>query len=65
MEDGRIAVRMVRRDSNELLKKAGKDKVISEDEQKRLESEIQKITDDYVSKIEKISEDKEKELMTI
>ena len=48
-----------------ILQKAAKDKVISEDEQRRLEGEIQKSTDGYVDKIDKISEEKEKELMTI
>lgn len=65
VEDGRVAIRMSRRDANEQLKKAGKDKVISEDEQKRLESEIQKLTDDFIGKVDQVSDDKEKELMTI
>ena len=65
VEDGRVAIRMSRREANEQLKKAGKDKVISEDEQKRLESEIQKLTDDYIGKVDQVSDDKEKELMTI
>ncbi len=65
VEDARVAVRMARRDANESVKKSAKDKIISEDEQKRLEVEIQKLTDGYVDKIDKISEEKEKELMTI
>ncbi len=65
VEDARVAVRMARRDANEVLKKAQKDKVISEDELKRGEAEIQKLTDDYVKKVDKIAEDKEKELMTV
>lgn len=65
VEEARVAVRMARRDANDLLKKAQKDKQISEDDQKRGETEIQKLTDDYIKKIDKMSEDKEKELMTI
>lgn len=65
VEDARVAVRMARRDANDLLKKALKDKAISEDENKRGTDEIQKLTDDYIKKIDKIGEDKEKELMTV
>lgn len=65
VEDARVAIRMARRDANEALKKAQKDKAISEDEAKRGETEIQKLTDDYIKKVDKIAEDKEKELMTI
>ena len=65
VEDGRVAIRMARKDANDAIKKAAKDKVISEDEQKRLEADIQKLTDEFVAKIDKISADKEKELMTI
>lgn len=65
VEDARIAVRMSRREANDELKRAAKDKEISEDDQKRGEAEIQKLTDDYIAKIDKISEDKEKELMTV
>lgn len=65
VEDARVAVRMARRDANEILKKAQKDKAISEDEAKRGEADIQKLTDDYIKKVDKIAEDKEKELMTV
>ena len=65
VEDARVAVRMARRDANEALKKGQKDKVISEDEAKRGEGEVQKLTDDYIKKVDKIAEDKEKELMTV
>lgn len=64
-EDARVAVRMVRRDANDELKKALKDKVISEDDNKRQQDEIQKLTDDYIKKIDQMSADKEKELMTV
>jgi ribosome recycling factor len=65
VEEARVAVRMVRRDSNEQFKKALKDKAISEDEEKRGENEIQKLTDEYIKKLDKMSEEKEKDLMTI
>ncbi len=65
VEDAKVAVRMGRRDANELLKKALKDKAISEDDSKRAEQEIQKMTDQYVEKVDKISAEKEKEIMTI
>lgn len=65
VEDARVAVRMARRDANEVFKKAQKDKAMSEDDVKRGETEIQKLTDDYIKKVDKIAEDKEKELMTV
>jgi ribosome recycling factor len=65
VEDARVAVRMSRREANDELKKNAKDKVISEDDQKRGEADIQKLTDDYIAKVDKISDDKEKELMTV
>ncbi|MBX3020390.1 MAG: ribosome recycling factor [Bdellovibrionales bacterium] len=64
-EDARVAVRMVRRDANDELKKALKDKVISEDDNKRQQEEVQKLTDDYIKKIDTMAADKEKELMTV
>jgi ribosome recycling factor len=65
VEDARVAVRMARRDANEVFKKAQKDKTMSEDDVKRGETEIQKLTDDFIKKVDKIAEDKEKELMTV
>ena len=64
-EDARVAVRLVRRDSNEAIKKSQKDKVISEDDSKRQQEEIQKVTDDYIKKVDQLAADKEKELMTV
>lgn len=64
-EDARVAVRMVRRDANDELKKALKDKAISEDDNKRQQDEVQKLTDDYIKKIDGLAADKEKELMTL
>lgn len=65
VEDARVAVRMARRDANDLLKNALKDKKISEDENKSATDAIQKITDENIKKIDQIGADKEKELMTL
>jgi ribosome recycling factor len=65
VEDARVAIRMARRDSNEVVKKELKDKLMSEDEAKRLETEIQKFTDDYIKKVDSLSEEKEKSILTI
>jgi ribosome recycling factor len=64
-EDSRVAIRMVRRDANEAVKKALKDKAISEDESKKSEADIQKMTDDFIKKIDQIAEEKEKSILTI
>ena len=65
VEDAKIAVRLARRDANEAPKAALKAKSVSEDENKRAETEIQKMTDSYVEKVDKMSAEKEKEIMTI
>jgi ribosome recycling factor len=64
-EDSRVAIRMVRRDANEALKKALKDKAISEDENKKAEADIQKITDDSIKKVDQIAKEKEQSILTI
>lgn len=64
-EDAKVAVRNVRRDANDHLKKEEKDKKISEDELKRLEDEVQKITDEHTEKIDELIEHKEKEIMSV
>ena len=64
-EDARIAIRNIRRDINEEIKKEEKEKHISEDEVKKSQEEIQKITDSYIIKIEEIVNHKEKEIMEI
>lgn len=64
-EDARVAARLVRRDANEEVKKALKDKVVSEDEAKKAEADIQKITDDSIKKIDQIADEKEKSILTI
>lgn len=62
-EDGKIAIRNVRRDQLDSLRKAEKEKLFSEDEKKKGETEIQNITDEYVNNIDELLEKKEKELM--
>lgn len=64
-EQARVAVRNIRRDANDELKKAQKDGDISEDDAKRGTDEIQKLTDTYVEKIGKVLEEKESEIMEI
>lgn len=64
-EDARVAVRLVRRDANEATKKSQKNKEISEDEMKKANEKIQKLTDDYIKKVDQIAADKEKDIMTI
>src|SRR6202142_3832037 len=65
LEEHRTAVRNIRRDGNEAIKKALKDKKISEDEEKRSLDEIQKLTDDEIKKMEEMSKGKEKEVLEI
>lgn len=64
-EEARIAIRNIRRDLNEEIKKSEKEKNISEDDAKRLQSEIQKITDSFISKIDEMIKNKEKEIMAV
>lgn len=64
-EDGRVAVRHVRRDALEAAKKIQKEGEISEDDLKHAEKEVQKLTDQYIAVIEKSSEQKEKDIMTV
>ena len=64
-EDARIAIRSARREQNEVVKKAEKKKEVSEDESKKFQDNIQKITDNYIKEVDKIIEGKEKELMTV
>ena len=65
LEEHRTAVRNIRRDGNEAIKKALKDKKISEDEEKRSLDEIQKLTDDEIKKMEDMSKAKEKEVLEL
>ena len=64
-EKGKISIRNIRREANEDLKKKLKDKIISEDQNKNFEKNIQKLTDINIESIEKILTDKEKEIIQI
>lgn len=64
-EDGRTAVRQVRRDANDHLKKLLKEKKISEDDEKRALKQIQDLTDDHIKKIDDMMKKKEQELLTV
>ncbi len=64
-EKGKIAIRNIRREANEDLKKKLKEKNISEDDNKNFEKNIQKLTDKNIENIERILEDKEKEIIQI
>ena len=64
-EDGRVAIRHVRRDAMEQLKKHGHDSGITEDDVEHAEKELQKLTDDYTAKIDGHLAHKEKEIMTV
>ena len=64
-EEVRVSVRMGRRNANDIIKKMLKDKEIGEDEQKKSVDRIQKITDQYIESVDKISAEKEKDLLTI
>jgi ribosome recycling factor len=65
LEEHRTAVRNIRRDGNDAIKKAAKDKKIAEDDEKRAMDEIQKLTDDEIKKMGEMSKGKEKEVMEI
>jgi len=64
-EDAKIAVRNVRRDANTTLKDLLKNKTVSEDDERRAQDEVQKLTDRYVAEIDKMLQAKEAELMAI
>ncbi|MEO0313736.1 MAG: hypothetical protein RI928_192 [Pseudomonadota bacterium] len=64
-EDAKIAVRNIRRDANEALKKLLKDKAISEDDERRAQDDVQKLTDKFVAEIDKLVAEKEKEVLTV
>ena len=64
-EDAKVAVRNIRRDANEGLKKLLKDKAVSEDEERRAQDDVQKLTDKFVAEIDKLMVEKEKEILTV
>ena len=65
LEEHRTAIRNIRRDGNDGIKKAMKDKKITEDEERRALEELQKLTDDEIKKMEEMSKTKEKEVMSV
>jgi ribosome recycling factor len=64
-EHAKVAVRNLRRDANEQFKKLLKDKAISEDEERRAQDDVQKLTDRFVAEIDKLLATKEQEIMTV
>ena len=62
---GKVAIRNLRRDANTHVERLTKDKEISEDDERRAETEVQKLTDKYVAEIDKVVAEKEKEIMTV
>lgn len=64
-EEHRVAVRNIRRDANDIVKRILKDKLISEDEDRRAHDEIQKLTDGYTQRIDQASKSKEKEILEL
>ena len=65
VEEGKVAIRAIRRDANEQIKKMKKDSVITEDDAKDAETELQKATDNAVKEADRISAEKEKEIMSV
>lgn len=64
-EDTKISIRNIRRDQNDLVKKGEKNKDLSEDDSKKFQTEIQKVTDDFILKVDSIISEKEKELLKV
>jgi ribosome recycling factor len=64
-EDAKIAIRNIRRDANEGLKKLLKDKACSEDDERRAQEDVQKLTDKFVIEVDKLVAEKEKEVLTV
>lgn len=64
-ENTKVAIRNIRRDANDLFKKMNKSSEISEDDLKGLEDEVQELTDKFIDKIDKVMEEKSKEILTV
>ena len=64
-EDTKVAVRNIRRDANEKVKADEKGKILSEDQSKKSQEDIQKLTDQFVLEVDKIIDSKTKEVMTV
>ena len=65
LEDHKTAIRNIRRDGNEQIKKAAKEKLISADEEKRASEEVQQLTDAEIKRVEDLFKSKEKEILTV
>ena len=65
LEDHKTAIRNIRRDGNDQIKKAAKDKLISADDEKRANDEVQQLTDQEIKRIEDLFKAKEKEILTV
>jgi len=65
LEDHRTAIRNIRRDENEVIKKMLRDKQVSEDEERKGLDEVQKLTDQYMAKVEELAKKKEEEILTV
>lgn len=65
VEDSRISIRQIRKDANDSIKTALKEKTISEDDSKAKQEQVQKLTDDFIKKVDHLGEEKEKDLLTI
>ncbi len=65
LEDHRTAIRNIRRDENDVVKKLLKDKKVSEDEERKGLEEVQKLTDQYMAKVEELARKKEEEILTV
>ncbi|MEE1200672.1 MAG: ribosome recycling factor [Christensenellales bacterium] len=65
VEEGKVAIRSIRRDAMEAVKKMKKDSSITEDDQKLAENELQKVTDAHIKEMDRIGADKEKEIMSV
>ena len=63
--DHKTAIRNIRRDGNDQIKKAAKDKLISADDEKRANDEVQQLTDQEIKRIEELFKAKEKEILTV
>lgn len=64
-ENAKIAVRNLRRDANEAVKKLEKEKLVSEDDQKRSEADIQKLTDRFIAEVDRLVVSKEQDIMAV
>ncbi|MCE2706432.1 MAG: ribosome recycling factor [Proteobacteria bacterium] len=64
-EEAKVSVRNIRRDANSDLKTQLKDKLITEDDEKRTQDEVQKLTDKFIAEIDRLTTEKEKELLTL